>query len=30
MFLKGDRGLSKNQIKKPADRFKMDAVVFMD
>jgi len=30
MFLKGDRGLSKSQIKKLADRFKVDASVFID
>ena len=30
MFLKGDRGLSKSQIKKLAERFKVDAAVFME
>jgi len=30
MFLKGTRGLSKSQIKKLAERFKLDATVFMD
>lgn len=30
MFLKGDRGLSKSQVKKLAERFKIDAAVFMD
>jgi HTH-type transcriptional regulator/antitoxin HigA len=30
MFLKGDRDLSKKQIKKLADRFKIDAAVFME
>jgi HTH-type transcriptional regulator/antitoxin HigA len=30
MFLKGDRGLSKSQIKKLASRFKLDPTVFMD
>ena len=30
MFLRGTRGLSKSQIKKLADRFKLDASVFMD
>jgi HTH-type transcriptional regulator/antitoxin HigA len=29
MFLKGDRGLSKAQIKKLAERFKIDPTVFM-
>jgi HTH-type transcriptional regulator / antitoxin HigA len=29
MFLRGDRGLSKSQIKKLAERFKIDAAVFM-
>jgi HTH-type transcriptional regulator / antitoxin HigA len=29
MFLKGDRDLSKAQIKKLAERFKVDAVLFM-
>jgi len=29
MFLKGDRDLSKQQIKKLADRFKLDAGIFM-
>ena len=29
MFLKGDRGLSKAQIKKLADRFKVDASLFL-
>src|SRR5437660_7440849 len=30
MFLKGDRGLSKTQIRKLAERFKIDPMVFMD
>jgi HTH-type transcriptional regulator/antitoxin HigA len=30
MFLKGDRGLSKPQIKKLADRFKVDAGLFFE
>jgi HTH-type transcriptional regulator/antitoxin HigA len=30
MFLKGQRGLSKSQIKKLAERFKIDAAVFME
>lgn len=30
MFLNGVRGLSKSQIKKLADRFKVDAAIFMD
>jgi HTH-type transcriptional regulator / antitoxin HigA len=30
MFLKGDRGLSKTQIKKLADRFKVDASLFLE
>ena len=29
MFLKGDRSLSKSQIRKLAERFKLDACVFM-
>jgi HTH-type transcriptional regulator/antitoxin HigA len=29
MFLKGDRGLSKSQIKKLSDRFKVDASLFL-
>ena len=30
MFLKGDRGLSKVQIRKLAERFKIDPMVFID
>src|ERR1022692_843820 len=30
MFLKGERGLSKSQIKKLAERFRLDAAVFID
>jgi HTH-type transcriptional regulator/antitoxin HigA len=30
MFLKGTRGLSKSQIKTLADRFKVDAALFLD
>ena len=30
MFLKGDRSLSKSQIRKLAERFKIDPMVFMD
>ena len=30
MFLKGERGLSKSQIKKLAERFRLDASVFID
>jgi HTH-type transcriptional regulator/antitoxin HigA len=30
MFLKGQRGLSKAQIKKLAERFRLDAAVFLD
>jgi HTH-type transcriptional regulator / antitoxin HigA len=30
MFLKGDRGLSKGQIRKLAERFKIDPMVFID
>ena len=30
MFLKGQRGLSKPQIKKLAERFKVDAALFLD
>jgi antitoxin component HigA of HigAB toxin-antitoxin module len=30
MFLKGERGLSKSQIKKLAERFRIDASVFIE
>lgn len=30
MFLKGDRGLSKAQIKKLAERFRVDAAMFLE
>ena len=30
MFLKGERGLSKSQIKKLAERFRVDASIFID
>jgi len=30
MFLKGERGLSKSQIKKLGERFRLDASVFID